>query len=521
MSDWFTRLFSTNRRRNRQVPQKAVVALESRQLLAANRAPEIPTGQTFRVDENKNAGTIVGRVQATDPDGQPIHSYRVTGYGFSIDGSGYLRTLWPLNHEVEPRIQLWVSASDGTSWSAPTLVDVIVNNLNEAPYKPISIGNFKGFDGRNDLIVATSITSGTRLAEIAVTDYDANDSVLQISVVGKLAQGVEVRRDPRPGYGHLYSLVVTKPELFKKGATTRWTITFRDSQGLAASQTVDLVVPTGSQSVVTPEGIQKGQQIGTLPSNLRGGRFSYFVLGGARTAAIGKAPISISSGGQILARSFSDVLPAEDQVGYWRSPRESVFDYESMIGPGWTEYPGTRTQPTSNLPGGVGRLNSVVVIPPLNPVTLLDPGHFGEVLIGAIHRSTGKVFYQVVTIDVSNVDELPEIDDQTVFIGRDGTGGLTNYFDPDNRFGHASGLGTQGRQEMRIVAGDDLGIFTVPPGNVLWWGTAMRMKIAKPHLLGNRTEFTLRVQVLENGKVGGEATVRVFVQATVDEIILL
>jgi hypothetical protein len=520
MLHWFSRLFSTTDRRSRKVSPDRVAALESRQLLSANRAPVIPVGQVFHLAENNSFGAWIGKVQATDADGNAIQSFRID-YSFptfypavSVDSSGQLTANWTLDHESSPEIELWVSASDGTAWSNSTAVRVVVDNVNEPPQRSGSIGNFKGATGKNDLIVTTSVTLGKKLGSIDFYDPDLADRTLQLSVTGKLSTAVAFQKEKSDGNLSTYKLVVAKPELLKKGTTTRWTITAQDSAGQVVTQSVDLVIANDLQTITTPENPTVRKTIGQLPSNYRKARTSYYILGGARSATTGDM-VSVGANGDIIARptetsGYPGPIAINDIAYPWHQP----YDFESTQQQSWYWYQGTQLSDPA-----VPRVNAP----------------WGEVLVAALSQTTGKVQYIVVNIQLSDVDEKPTLYDQSIEVGRDGTGGLVWFTDPDKQDGFfylvpnnpvmivsgfvgtvgtsTSGtfLSTSGPHEMRIVAGDDQGIFTFEPDNVVRWGSTMRMKIAKPHLLAGRTNFTLKVQLLEKGQVASEATVRVTV----------
>jgi hypothetical protein len=104
-----------------------------------NSPPEIAV-QTFDVDENSAAGTVVGAVAASDPDPGQSLSYAITGGNesgaFAIDGeTGEISVVGALDHEAIESYVLTIEVTDDGSPALSVAASVTVNvvDVNEAP----------------------------------------------------------------------------------------------------------------------------------------------------------------------------------------------------------------------------------------------------------------------------------------------------------------------------------------------------------------------------------------------------
>jgi uncharacterized repeat protein (TIGR01451 family) len=85
------------------------------------------------VAENQPAGTVVGTLSATDPDGGP-HTFTVSSEGslFAVEGST-LKTAAPLDFEGKSVHTVHIGATDGFGASYSKSFEIGVSNVNEAP----------------------------------------------------------------------------------------------------------------------------------------------------------------------------------------------------------------------------------------------------------------------------------------------------------------------------------------------------------------------------------------------------
>jgi VCBS repeat-containing protein len=88
------------------------------------------------VDENAPAGTLVGTVSASDPDGDSLSYTLVDNAGgrFALDSTtGALTTTMPFNHEAQASYDIVLRASDAGGLAVERTVTITVGDVNEAP----------------------------------------------------------------------------------------------------------------------------------------------------------------------------------------------------------------------------------------------------------------------------------------------------------------------------------------------------------------------------------------------------
>ena len=94
-----------------------------------NQPPTI-SNQSFSVDENAAASTLVGTVQASDPDGDAM-TYSINGgnsaNAFTIDGAGRIRVSNPAELATRTQFVLTVQVADVESHTATAEVTINVN----------------------------------------------------------------------------------------------------------------------------------------------------------------------------------------------------------------------------------------------------------------------------------------------------------------------------------------------------------------------------------------------------------
>ena len=132
-----------------------------------NNPPEI-ADQTFDVDENSAAGTVVGTVAASDPDAGQSLSYAITGGNesgaFAINSAtGEISAVAPLNHEANESYVLTVEVTDDGSPALSVAASVTVNvaDVNEAP-----VLDNTGAMALNEIGFGQSNNPGTLVADL-------------------------------------------------------------------------------------------------------------------------------------------------------------------------------------------------------------------------------------------------------------------------------------------------------------------------------------------------------------------
>ena len=107
--------------------------------IAVGDVNEAPTGLAIdhaAVDENRPAGTLVGTVSASDPDGNALTYSLVDDAGgrFAIDGAtGKVTTTGAFDYEANHGFTIVARASDGGGLFVDKALAIAVNDVNEAP----------------------------------------------------------------------------------------------------------------------------------------------------------------------------------------------------------------------------------------------------------------------------------------------------------------------------------------------------------------------------------------------------
>jgi len=106
--------------------------------ISVNDVNEAPTGLALdhaSVDENQPAGTLVGTLSATDPDGNAI-SYSLVdtaGGRFAVDAAGHVTTTGPFDFESGASYNITARADDGHGLTTDQVFAIAVGDVNEAP----------------------------------------------------------------------------------------------------------------------------------------------------------------------------------------------------------------------------------------------------------------------------------------------------------------------------------------------------------------------------------------------------
>lgn len=138
--------------------------------------------QQFIVEENSNAGTLVGTVVASDPDAGQALTYAIisgnTGTAFTINsatGAITVANSTVIDLETNPVFSLTVQVTDNGSpaLSSSAVITISVGDLNEAPVVPPQSFN-----------VAENSASGTVVGTVSASDPDLPAQTLKYQIVG-------------------------------------------------------------------------------------------------------------------------------------------------------------------------------------------------------------------------------------------------------------------------------------------------------------------------------------------------
>ncbi len=154
-----------------------------------NDVNESPTvqDQTFEVPEDAVIGTVVGTIQASDPDAGDQLTFELTGGSgvgvFNVSATGQVTTLAALDFETVPQYTINVRVTDLDGLSDPGVVTIKITNVNEAPIvgNPIT-ATFSEQDGQASVALLTGATD---------PDGDTNSlTVANFSLVSGSAAGI-------------------------------------------------------------------------------------------------------------------------------------------------------------------------------------------------------------------------------------------------------------------------------------------------------------------------------------------
>jgi Ca2+-binding RTX toxin-like protein len=217
--------------------------------IAVNDVNEAPTGLAIdhaAVDENRPAGTLVGTVSASDPDGNAL-TYSLlddAGGRFAIDAAtGAVTTTGAFDYEANHGFTIVARASDGGGLFVDKALSIAVNDVNEAP---VAHGDA--------VAVNEDATSANLWNTLLGNDSDPDGNALSIVSV-----------DTTGTLGHLvldtasHSLVYVADDdsfdALATGATApdHFSYTVSDGHGLTATATVNVTV-TGVADSVTVTG---------------------------------------------------------------------------------------------------------------------------------------------------------------------------------------------------------------------------------------------------------------------------
>ena len=153
--------------------------------IGVNDVNEAPTGLALDhngVNENLPAGTLVGTLSATDPDGNAIAYSLVDNAGgrFAVDAAGHVTTNAPFDFESGASYHITARADDGHGLHTDQIFAIAVNDVNEAP---TAHGDSTG--------VNEDATSGNLWSTLLANDSDpdAGDHLTILSVDTTGTQG--------------------------------------------------------------------------------------------------------------------------------------------------------------------------------------------------------------------------------------------------------------------------------------------------------------------------------------------
>lgn len=216
-------------------------------------APAAPVLYSSTVWENSPAGTFVGQVAATDPDGPaPTLSltddaggrFRLTGDRLEVNG--------PIDYESAPSYNVTVRAADADGLFADSTFAITVVNANEAPTDLTLSGSS----------VSLPAATGSLVGTLGATDPDAG-ATLRYLLTDNAGGKFRITGD---------RLEVADPTLFRWDPRPTYPVTVlgQDEFGLGVSNTFTIAVtatPAGPSDITLngnpiPENSPTGQYVG-------------------------------------------------------------------------------------------------------------------------------------------------------------------------------------------------------------------------------------------------------------------
>ncbi|TBW25879.1 cadherin-like domain-containing protein [Gramella sp. KN1008] len=162
-------------------------------ILNDDTPPVITANQSFEIDENFANGTLVGTVEVTDADAGTTFSGFTISTNVNPDGDGEnafnidaltgditVNDTDDLDYELNPILNIYVYATDGTISSANELVEIKLNDLDDTA--PVVVTN-TGIDlneGNSEIIDSS---------ELLATDTDTDDNLLIYEITGAPSNG--------------------------------------------------------------------------------------------------------------------------------------------------------------------------------------------------------------------------------------------------------------------------------------------------------------------------------------------
>lgn len=166
-----------------------------------NDAPVLVDIPTLAAPELTAAGTVVGRLQAADAEGDEVSWSLIDDAGgrFSIDAQGRIRVVngLALDFEAAARHDLVVRMTDADGASSDAVVSVSVTNVNERPSTPWLVQQHR--------TVAGELGAAGVFAQIAANDPDGPVPEYRLSGAGaeffRVSQGlISLREDAAPDF---------------------------------------------------------------------------------------------------------------------------------------------------------------------------------------------------------------------------------------------------------------------------------------------------------------------------------
>ncbi|AFZ49126.1 cadherin domain-containing protein [Dactylococcopsis salina] len=229
-------------------------------LTDVNEAPIIED-QSFSIPENSEGETVVGAIEASDPEGNSLsYSLEEEGFGINETGEIFVTGETDLDFETNPNRELTVTVSDG-EFTPTATVTVNLTDVNEAPT----------FTSDNAIEVSENETS---VVTLSATDPDGD--ALSFSITGGADEGLFILND-EGGLSFSNAPDFENPGDEDGDNAYQVTVTVDDGNGSTVEQDLTVTV-TDVDEVNRPpivrnrnfeinESVTNGTEVGQLPIN--------------------------------------------------------------------------------------------------------------------------------------------------------------------------------------------------------------------------------------------------------------
>ena len=159
----------------------------------------------------------IGTASATDPEGQNV-TFSLSGTGsenFSVDSSGNISLVYPLDYETATSYTLALNASDGVNTTTSEFI-VTVDDVNEAPSLTNSLAASS---------FAENVSTGTTIATASASDPESQTITYSLSGTGSgnfavdssgnitLAAGLDMKQQLHIALHLAHLMVSTQPPI--------------------------------------------------------------------------------------------------------------------------------------------------------------------------------------------------------------------------------------------------------------------------------------------------------------------
>lgn len=246
---------------------------------------EAPTGvhtDGLAVGEHLPAGTLAGRLTATDPDaGDSVTLSLPAGEADDDDfvlSDGELRTTRPFDVDVEPTRTIHVIATDDAGLTLAVVLTVTVDDVNEAPGAPTLSAS----------TVAENAAAGTVVGTVSAVDPDGNPLTFSVSGDDFTLTGNQLRT-ARP-LDH-----ETMPTAVAHVTVSDGQLSSSADLGVTVTDVDEAPTRISLSSATVTENLPAGTVVGTLSTDDPdvGDTFTYSVDDTARFAVVGDRLVTV------------------------------------------------------------------------------------------------------------------------------------------------------------------------------------------------------------------------------------